>query len=285
MKVLRIKVLRESWKYFHEGVKMSEYRFFATVYDRMMSDIPYDDWEQYILQLLYMGGVPPQACITELGCGTGIMTRKLAEAGFRMTGIDLSLDMLRVAGKSEADERVFLPDKSEEGSGAVRYLCMDMRDFSVDQKQDAIISIADSVNYLLTEEDMYRMMKSVYINLKPGGIFIFDLKTEYLYKQFMHGRTFRENMGDFSYVWKNRYDDELHIHHYYLWFKYKKKGDIGRWHTAREHHRQRVFGAEDIKQAAKQAGFRRAWVYDAFTFDKPRKNSERIYVVLRKDNE
>ncbi len=35
---------------------MSEYQYFATVYDRMMDNIPYEEWEQYILQLLFRYG-------------------------------------------------------------------------------------------------------------------------------------------------------------------------------------------------------------------------------------
>lgn len=35
--------------------------------------------------------------VAELGCGTGSLTIPLAEAGYHMTGIDLSSDMLAVA--------------------------------------------------------------------------------------------------------------------------------------------------------------------------------------------
>lgn len=69
---------------------MSQYKYFATVYDRMMDNVPYEEWKQYILQLLFKYGVKPCAKIAELGCGTGMMTRLLSDDGFHMTGIDLS---------------------------------------------------------------------------------------------------------------------------------------------------------------------------------------------------
>lgn len=78
-------------------MKKDSYTYFAKLYDTMMDDIPYDEWEQYLLQLLYHFNVAPDASIAELGCGTGNMTRRLSEDGFHMTGIDLSEDMLSIA--------------------------------------------------------------------------------------------------------------------------------------------------------------------------------------------
>ena len=242
---------------------MSKYKFFASVYDRMMDNIPYDDWEQYLLQILYKFGVSPEAHIAELGCGTGIMTRKLADDGFVMTGIDLSEEMLEVARSKETK---------------ATYLHMDMRALMLPEKQDAIISVCDSVNYLLTNEDLYRTMKAARDNLKINGILAFDLKTEYFFISELDNRVFRENLGDFSYVWKNHYDMEEHIHTYYLEFKSKNKNIGG---VQKEVHKQRAFFAGDIIDAARRAGFKKATVYDAFSFERPRINSERLYLVLR----
>ena len=243
---------------------MREYEFFANVYDRMMKNIPYGEWEQYLLLLLFSFGVQPEASITELGCGTGTMTRRLARSGFKMTGIDLSQNMLRLA---------------KEKGGRINYVHMDMRELDLPEKQDAIISVCDSVNYLLTNDDLTKVMKGVYDNLKDGGVFIFDLKTEYLFKTFMDGNTYRENMGDFSYVWKNHYDEKSKIHTYDLKFKYREDGKIK---TAEELHKQRVFSAADIRSSARMAGFGKAKVYQELTLTRPRKNSERIYVVMKK---
>lgn len=242
---------------------MSRYKFFASVYDRMMDNIPYDDWEQYLLQVLYKFGVCPEAHITELGCGTGIMTGRLADDSFVMTGIDLSKEMLEVARSKETN---------------ATYLHMDMRELKLPEKQDAIISICDSVNYLLTNEDLYRTMKAARDNLKPNGIFAFDLKTEYFFINELDNKVFRENLGDFSYVWKNHYDEEEHIHTYYLEFKQKNNKTGG---VQKEIHKQRAFFAGDIIDAAKRAGFKKAAVYDAFSFEKPQIHSERLYLVLK----
>ena len=268
---------------------MAEYKFFAKVYDRMMDNIPYEEWEQYILQLFYRYGVSPCSKITELGCGTGVMTRLLADDGFFMTGIDLSEEMLEVARKKDANNRSLqalrksnhMDEQTEdEKTSGIVYVNSDMRNFHVEDKQDAVVSICDSMNYLLTEEALYETMASVHHNLKENGVFIFDLKTEYFFRKELDGERFKENMGDFSYVWKNRYDENKHIHEYRLLFE---RIEFGKVVKETEVHRQRTFSAGDIKEAALNAGFRHGAAYDAFTFEKPKKRSERIYIVLKKE--
>ncbi len=241
---------------------MSEYQYFATVYDRMMDNIPYEEWEQYILQLLFRYEVKPCASIAELGCGTGVMTRLLARDGFLMTGIDLSKEMLQVAGMHDSSD--------------IKYIQQDMRELNLPEKQDVIISICDSMNYLLTDDDIYKTMYAVKNNLAPGGIFIFDLKTEYFFENVLDGTTYKEDMGDFSYIWRNQYNKNEHIHKYYL--KFNSDGRV-----IRERHRQRAFSAGDIKTAAIRAGFKKAVAYNAFTFAKPKRKSERIYIILRNE--
>ena len=243
---------------------MDTYTGFAYVYDEMMSNIPYLQWEAYLLQLLYSSGVKPDASIAELGCGTGTMTELLSDDGFDITGIDLSEDMLSLA--------------REKVSG-VDFHRMDMREFSLDKKQDAIISVADSVNYLEDVDDLSKTLKCVYAALKPGGVFIFDLKTEFFYKYIVRNRTFRGRGKGFSYVWKNYYDEAGRIHIYDVLIKHKKKQKV-----ENEIHKQHVFTAAEIKAAALGAGFSHATVYGNMTFEKPRKNSDRIYVLLKKEH-
>lgn len=252
------------------------YKFFAKLYDKMMADIAYELWEQYLLQLLFRYKVPPMGKILELGCGTGRMTRLLSKEGFKMTGLDLSEEMLEIAKNIENDYKT--EDKERE---KILYNYGDMRDFQLNEKQDAIISICDSMNYLLTVDDLSKTMKSARENLKPGGVFIFDLKTEYFYKNELDGEIFTENLGEYSYVWNNFYIDEEHIHEYSLRF-YEGAYEKGKEPISKELHKQRAFFAKDIKDAAIHAGFDSAIVYDAFTYDKPRKNSERIYIILNK---
>ena len=230
----------------------------------MMDDIPYKEWEKYLVLLLNRYGIAPPSSVLELGCGTGNMSELLAAEGFTVTGIDISEEMLTIAKAKNLKER------------NITYLSADMRDFTLPKKQAAAISVGDSMNYLLSTEDFTKALTAVHDNLNPGGVFIFDLKTEYFFKTSYDGMTFEDDLGDFSYVWKNYYDDEKRTHEYHLRFKVKD-GDGVRFEN--ELHRQRTYSASEIKEAAIKAGFKKAAAYDAFTLNKPRKCSERIYIV------
>ena len=68
---------------------MDAYGSFAMVYDLFMDNVDYDGWSDYLRKLLRRYGVE-DGLILELGCGTGSMTERLAEAGFDMIGVDCS---------------------------------------------------------------------------------------------------------------------------------------------------------------------------------------------------
>ena len=257
---------------------MEQYTKFAKVYDRMMDNIPYEEWEEYLLQVFFHHHVDPLSTVLELGCGTGNISTLLQRDGFDVTGIDISEDMLRVAReKSNKIKSNKGKNSSEPGVSPITYICADMRDFTLPEKKNVVVSLCDSMNYLLTEEDLYRTMLSAKNALIDGGLFIFDLKTEYFFSEILGKNSFREKHSDFKAVWKNSYDAKDRIHNYELSIKMREGG---KWNLYEENHKQHPFTAAEIKRAALRAGFTKGAAYDAFTFDKPRKHSERIYIVL-----
>lgn len=80
---------------------MSSYESFASVYDLLMDNVPYDEWFSYLRSLLEKDGIR-DGLVLELGCGTGQMTERLAAAGYDMIGVDSSSDMLDAAQEKKA---------------------------------------------------------------------------------------------------------------------------------------------------------------------------------------
>ena len=85
------------------GDNMEAYTGFAYVYDEYMDNIPYDEWEEYLVELLKENGIDKDNTVIDLGCGTGTVTRMLDKEGYNCIGIDLSEDMLSIASDKTYD--------------------------------------------------------------------------------------------------------------------------------------------------------------------------------------
>ena len=257
---------------------------FSQVYDLFMDNVPYEEWSRYLISLLEKYGIKG-GLVLELGCGTGKMTRLLAEAGYDMIGIDNSEEMLQIAIEKEtAGMQIALEQESgkmqdTETGHQILYLCQDMREFELYGTVAAIVSICDSVNYILEEEELLEVFRLVNNYLDPGGVFIFDLNTIYKYRELLGETTICENRDEGSFIWENYYDEEEQINEYDLTLFIKEESGLYRKYE--ETHYQRGYEPDKVKQLLEEAGMEFVAMYDAFTGEPPREDSERIYMIAR----
>lgn len=244
---------------------MEAYTGFAEVYDLFMDNIPYEEWCDYLMGLLKEHGVE-DGLVLDLGCGTGNITELLSKNGYDMIGVDNSEEMLQIAMEKNQD-------------GSVLYLLQDMREFELFGTIRAAVSICDSMNYILEEEDLVEVFRLVNNYLDPGGVFIFDLNTEYKYREILAQNTIAESREESSFIWENYYYEEEQINEYQLSIFVKEEEDLFRRY--KENHYQRAYSLDTIKRLLEEAGMEFVTAYDAFTKDAPRENSERIYIVAK----
>ena len=243
---------------------MEAYTSFARVYDLFMDNVPYEEWSEYIISLLTEAGIK-DGLVADLGCGTGKMTRLLSKAGYDMIGIDNSGEMLEIAREHQYEE-----------DDGILYLLQDMREFELYGTVRAVISICDSMNYLLEEADLLTVFKLVNNYLDPKGLFIFDLNTRYKYEILLGETTISENREE-GFIWDNYFDEEEGINQYDLTLFIREEGDLYRKYE--ETHFQRVYELETVKRLLKEAGLMFVAAYDAFTKEPVREDSERIYII------
>ncbi len=243
---------------------MEAYTGFATVYDRYMDNIPYDDWAQNI-KVLFEKYNMPMEIVCDLGCGTGQMTRRLKEMGYDMIGIDVSYDMLMEA-------------MSQEDSDGILYLCQDMRSFELYGTVGAVISLCDSMNYLADTDELLQVCKLANNYLDPKGLFIFDMKTDSYYKKLGTG-TIAENREEGSFIWENEYNPDTRDNYYYLTI-YEENED-GTFDRFEEEHMQHAFTVDEVKAAIKESGLELLQVLDVSTMEVPKEDSDRLYFIAR----
>lgn len=246
---------------------MDVYGGFAAVYDAFMDNVPYEEWADYLTGLLADYGVR-EGIVLDLGCGTGSLTELLARRGFDMIGVDVSEEMLQVAMEKRAESGL-----------DILYLLQDMREFELYGTVAAVVSLCDSMNYLTSYDDLVKVLKLVNNYLDPRGVFIFDLNTIHKYRDEIGEETIAESREDAGFIWENYFDEDSRINEYDLTLFVREDGDLYRRYD--ETHFQRAYEPAEIRQAAEAAGMEFVTVYDAFTREEPREDSERIYVVLR----
>lgn len=249
---------------------MDSYTSFAYVYDKFMNNVPYGEWTEYIIELLQDEGIK-DGIVLDLGCGTGSVTELLAKAGYDMIGVDGSEDMLSVA----MEKKQSLTNLEHD----ILYLCQDMREFELYGTVAAIVSVCDCVNYITEPEDLQTVFDLVWNYLDYDGIFVFDINSVYKYENLLSDNTFAENSDDASFIWENYYDEESKINEYDLTLYIQEGSQYSRYE---ELHEQRAYSVDEIKEMLKKANLELLHVYDAFTKDEVKADSERIYFVARK---
>ena len=247
---------------------MEAYSGFAKVYDLFMDNIPYEEWTDYVKELLAEEGIR-EGIVLDLGCGTGSVTELLAKAGFDMIGIDNAEEMLEIA-----------MEKREESGLDILYLLQDMREFELYGTVKAVVSICDSMNYILEDEDLLDVFKLVHNYLDNEGIFIFDMNTVYKYENILADHTFAEDREESSFIWDNFYDEEEEINEYDLSLFIREED--GRYRKYEETHLQRAYQQERVEELIKESGLELLHVYDAFTRELPAEDSERNYFGCRR---
>jgi SAM-dependent methyltransferase len=249
---------------------MSQYEDFAYIYDELMSDVEYEKWTEFMKDHFNQNDKKIEM-IAELGCGTGTMTTALAHAGYEMIGIDLSEHMLMVAREKASEEHV-----------DILFLQQDMTKFELFGTVDAIIATCDSLNYV-NEEELLKVFKLVENYLNQGGLFIFDLNTEYKFKEIYHNQTFSEIGEDFAYIWENHYNEKTKTNEYGITFFVEDESE--QYTRFDEDHTEHVHSNEKVKELLKKAKLTFVDTFDDYS-DKPHHNqTERITYIVKNLNE
>lgn len=259
---------------------MEAYRDFAYVYDELMDDTPYEDWCELLASLIDKYGVSKperdaeelldseKNLVVDLGCGTGTLTELLYQKGYDVIGVDNSESMLNIA-----------MEKKENSGAEILYLLQDMRELELYSTVGTVVSVCDSVNYILEEEELLEVFSLVNNYLYPGGIFIFDFNTDYKYREVIGDTTIAENRDDCSFIWENIYDPEEEVNEYNLTIFVQEDGDRFRRFT--ETHLQRGYTVEQMRRLVEEAGMDIVEILDADTREAVTAFSERVYIVAR----
>ncbi len=244
------------------------YNNFAYVYDKLTLDIDYSKWADYVEQIIRKNN-PEARMILELGCGTGSFGIEMAKRGYDMICLDLSSDMLDCAS-----------EKAKSDNLDILFLNQDMSSFELYGTVDVIVCLLDSFNYLTKQEQVRKMFRLVHNYLNPGGLFIFDINTQYKFENTLSNNLFYEIGEEVTYLWENEYNSKTKKARFDLTF-FIKEGSL--YKRFDETHFEKAYSNEEIMEFINKSELKILAVYENLKFKKPSVKSERNFYVCKKD--
>ena len=245
---------------------MDAYKNLAASYDRLTNDVDYEATVEFYMEILRGEGIAPRT-VVDLACGTGSVTEILARKGYRVTGVDMSEEMLTEAAMKTMDMEQ-----------PPMYSCQLLQNLRLPRGVDMAVCALDSLDYILDPADCKEAIRRAYKALNPGGIFIFDVNTPEKLRA-MDDQVFLDEDDDVYCVWRGEFDEETNICSYGMDL-FQREGNM--WRRSFEEHREYAYSQEQLTGFLKDAGFTHIEVYADRLFEAPREGEQRIYFKARK---
>ncbi|MCI0514945.1 class I SAM-dependent methyltransferase [candidate division KSB1 bacterium] len=241
------------------------YSKLALIYNHIMSHVNYARWTRYVLQL-FKKFAPETRRVLDVACGTGNFLIELHQRQYQTLGFDQAIEMVQVAQKQLIQKGLQFP-----------LWCGNMQQFALRQPPDAIVCLYDSINYLMTLENLANFFAQSYANLNPGGVLIFDICTEWNSLANFQNYVDREQTESVRMERKSYYDNQQRIHHNDFRILFNDDPVV-----YCEYHQQRIYYIQEILDTIPRDKFDVLAMYDGFTLWSGSEKSERVHFVIQK---
>jgi SAM-dependent methyltransferase len=250
------------------------YSEYASVYDAS-GQIAFSEQMIPYLRTILDRHPANKGALLDLACGTGTVAIAMALQGWQVIGIDGSETMLAQARTKALALGEALPD------GRVDWQQSDMRRFRLPQPVDLVTCLYDSLNYMLTSEDLVAVFRSVQIALNPGGVFLFDMNTAYALETYWDEQDYVTDSPDLTVIMASRHDQYRHRSTVTVTC-FERTYDLYR--KIRETHVEQAYPHEHVATLLTDAGFQVEASYTCFSLEAPDARTPRVFWVARKPN-
>ncbi|MBU1096367.1 MAG: hypothetical protein CVV23_14920 [Ignavibacteriae bacterium HGW-Ignavibacteriae-2] len=235
-----------------------QYKYLAQVYDHLMRKIDYNGWAEYIYDISDYYKLDLHKSL-EIAAGNCKLAKNILRFTDQIIVSDFSKEML-----IQNNDREILK------------VCCDMKMLPFRSNFNTVFCTFDSVNYLMSKEELLQFFTAVENILDPGGIFTFDASLElnsinnvkYLNRHGKYNGIKYRQVSDFDS------NEMIHTNTFFL--------ELPEGNTISEIHRQKVFEFENYFEVIDDTNMYVSNCFDFFTFDNADRKSERVQFVLRK---
>jgi SAM-dependent methyltransferase len=239
----------------------------APYYDTLMSFVNYPGWVTYIEHILKYHEKETRT-IFDLACGTGVCLELWLKQGYQVIGLDRSLAMLQIC-------------KDRLNCFQNNTVCLingDMRNFALNRGVPVMTCLYDSLNHLLTVDDVYQCMEHVHDSLCKNGLFIFDMNTVHCLRDEWGNNTFYRQDNNINSIWINIFNSDSYISSLKITLNITENSTIK---VLREFHQERGYRLSLIRDMLTRLGFQVS-LYRHLTFEPASEGDLRIMGVARK---
>lgn len=236
---------------------MNCYGSLASWYDKFTGDVPYEAFaELYEAEFARCGG--EFRLLLDLCCGTGTLTRIMAERGYELIGVDASVDMLMQAR-----------EKSAGLSPQPLLLCQRAEELDLYGTVDAAYCSLDGMNYI-PHRHLPEVLRRLHLFIRPEGLFIFDIRPAQ-WLESLNGQAFVDETEDALCLWRAEFDPALPALRYGMNI-FSRGGEL--WRRSDEEHIEYAHSFDSLKELLTGAGFDRIELIPAF----PQAGDGRIFI-------
>lgn len=243
------------------------YSIFSQFYDSLTENVEYEKRAEYFDLVIKKHGGKENGILLDLACGTGSLSEAFDSLGYDVIGVDNSPEMLNIA-----------MNKKYESNKNIQYVCQDMRNLDLYGCVDVTVCALDSLNHLESFSDVKIVLNNVYKFTEPGGLFIFDMNTEYKHRNILGDNTFVYDSDKVYCVWQNCCSNNVVS----IFLDFFVPDENGKYNRYSEDFTEIAFPINDIKKEIENTGFEILGVYDDDSFEEVGDNSQRVVFVIRR---
>ena len=218
---------------------MKAYHALSGSYDRLTQDIPYSSFAEYYSSVFHQDPEPVRVLL-DLCCGTGSLTREMSLRGFELVSVDQSAEMLSVAQIKCSDLHV-----------SPLFICQNASRLDLFGTVDGGFSSLDSINYIPPTE-IKELFRRLFLFIRPGGFFIFDLKTPE-WMESISGFTSVDEDDDMLCIWRSDFDSGSGCLVHGIDLFTRQNGAV--WSRDTEEHIEYAYKKDDLVRLIEETGF------------------------------
>lgn len=240
------------------------YGEFSYIYDKLSFDIEYEKYAENIKNLAKKHGIGNENML-ELACGSGMLTQYFFDDFDRIDALDISTDMLNCFAEKYDNDKVNL-------------IYYDMCEYEKKDFYDLIVILLDSVNYVTNPNDLEKLFKNSYDNLKDDSLLVFDINSEMKMREIFGSECYVYEYEDIFYTWDNYLEDELID----MNLNFFVENLDGTYNRIEEFQQERIYTIDYVKDLLEKIGFVDIKIFDEDTFGEVDDQTLRVLFSARK---